>query len=173
LPQIVEGIGPGGIARESRVGGIEAEGLDRADRLALGVFEIRAGPVEGGGHHLLQFFGIDADALARAFEYIPKVIEVPQQASVAGAFLVVHLGAGARQSFGVGFGIDRFGKRGGAAAFDAARVEPIGDALLDDLAYRPELGPDRFGLADERRQDDVLFALRVDEIAAKDLGSAL
>jgi hypothetical protein len=45
--------------------------------------------------------------------------------------------------------------------------------LFDDLADRAELGPYRFGLADQCRQHDVLFALRMDEIAAEDLGSRL
>jgi len=76
LPQIVKGIGPGGIARKGRIGRIEAKRLDRADRLAFGVFETRTGPIKCGGYDLLQFFRIDADAFARAFEHVPKVVEV-------------------------------------------------------------------------------------------------
>jgi hypothetical protein len=52
---------------------------------------------------------------------------------------------------------------------DALCVEPIGDALLDHLTGRPELGADRLGLADERVEDDVLFPLHVNEVAAEDL----
>lgn len=92
---------------------------------------------------------------------------------MAGAFLVVHFGASACEQLRIGLSIDRLGECRGAAVLYAARIEPVGDALFDDLADRAELGSDRLGLADKRRQDDVLLALRVDEIAAEDLGSRL
>src|SRR5262249_43012176 len=78
LPQIVEGIGPRGIAREGRIGWIEAKRLDRANELAFRVIEVRAGPIKRSGYDLLELFGIDADAFARAFQHIPKIIEVAQ-----------------------------------------------------------------------------------------------
>jgi hypothetical protein len=76
---------------------------------------------------IAQLFGIDADALTRAFAHIPTIIEVVQQRLMAGALLVVHPGPGTCQPLGIGFGIDRLGERGGPAAFDTARVGPVGD----------------------------------------------
>jgi hypothetical protein len=102
-----------------------------------------------------------------------QVLLVFQQPCVTGLLVVIHLGPGARQPFGVGLLFDGLGERGRSAAIDAAFRETIGNPLLDHLAGGAELVANDGGLAHEGVEHDVGVALLVAEITAEHLGGGL
>ena len=131
--------------------------------------EIDAGARQSGTHDALEIIGANSDAFARAFERIPQLLLLRDNARISGALLVIHLSTCTSQPLRVGFLLDRLRERGRRAAIDAALCEAIGDPLLDHLSGGAELTLNHFGLAHQGLEHNVGFALLVTEITAEHL----
>ena len=136
---------------------------------ARALVELEAGTRQGGTHDALQIIRAHADALARALKRVSQLLLLFDDARISRPLLVIHLGARTRQPLRVGFLLDRLGERGRRTTIDAALRQAIGDPLLDHLPGGAELPLDHLGLAHQRLEHDVGFALLVTEIAAEHL----
>lgn len=146
---------------------------DRTDRPAIGVIEPCAGALKGRCHDLLQFVRLDPDALAGFFEHVPEIIQILLQPFVPGALFIIHFGTSLTQKLGVGLCLNRCGNRISTSALYSARIEAIGDPLLNHLTDRTELSADGFGLSDQRCEDDIFLPLLTDEVPAIHLWGGL
>ena len=110
---------------------------------------------------------VDADALLRLLQRALQAVLFFLQTRDAPVRLVAEFALGELDAVGCRFG-DAFGELGGFVAPDAVAGEGPLHPHAKDFAGRAELPADDLGLADERVQHAVLFALVVDEIAAGD-----
>jgi hypothetical protein len=149
-PQIVESIFPARVLGECGIAGIEPEGFHVADRCTAGVVQHIARARQRGGDHTMQILGIHTHALSGPFERTLKIRLLLQQTLVARPFVVVHLGPRPTQPLGVVFFRDRTSDRRRLAAHNPAFSKPLGDAVLNDLADRPELFADGLRFSNQR-----------------------
>src|SRR6516162_591081 len=88
---------------------------------------------------------------------------------MAGAVLIVHFGAGAREPLGVVLFRDRAGERSRLAPADPTFRKPPGDAVFDYLTHGAKLFADGLRLPHQRVEHNVGLALLVAEIPAENL----
>src|ERR1700730_16774238 len=117
----------------------------------------------------MQILGIHTHALPRPFERTLKIRLFLQQTLVPRTFVIIHLGPRSIQPLGVVFFRDRASDRRRLATHNPAFSKPLGNAVLNNLADRPELFADGLRFSNQRLKYDVRFALLVAKISADDL----